>query len=99
MEFQMHLTKHMTTRMSQRNFSTHMVDAILNFGEWDARGDRQTLDARQHPELDESLTELRRKVKNMQQEIRDKERLRRKGRVIVVAKDDTLITVFQNYKH
>ena len=95
----MHLTKHMATRMSQRNFSTHMVDAILDLGDWDPRGDRQTLDARQHPELDESLTELRRALKAIQQEIRDKERLRRKGRVTVVAKDNSLITVYQNYKH
>jgi hypothetical protein len=95
----MHLTKHMTTRMSQRNFSTHMVDAILNLGEWDARGDRQTLDTRQHPEINESLTELRRVRKAIDQKIRGHERLLRKGRVTVVAKDDSLITVYQNYKH
>ncbi|TBW08063.1 hypothetical protein E0E52_09810 [Azotobacter chroococcum] len=92
----MHTTIHMKARMAQRSFTATMVDAILDTGTWNDRGDRLVMGQRQCRELDELLTEKRRKRKQLDQEVRDLERLRRKGRVTVVTKEGHLITVYRN---
>ena len=92
----MNTTQHMTIRMAQRNFSGAMVDAILGSGEWNARGDRLTMDERHHPDLDQLLTEKRRQHKQLEKEIRDLDRLRWRGRVTLVTVANSLITVYRN---
>lgn len=88
-------TRHMTERMAQRNFTPAMIDAILDMGDWNERGDRVIVDRRQYTELDQTITALRRYLKVKVRELNDLERLRKKGQAIVVAKDDSLITVFK----
>lgn len=85
----------MTERMAQRNFTPAMIDAILDMGDWNERGDRVIVDRRQYTELDQTITALRRYLKVKVRELNDLERLRKKGQAIVVAKDDSLITVFK----
>lgn len=92
----MHITHHMAERMTQRNFSSTMVSTVLAVGNWNARGDQLTLDKRHQADLDHLLTEARRKRKQLDKEIRDLDRLRRLGRVTVVTKEDSLITVYRN---
>ena len=92
----MHTTTHMAVRMAQRNFTLAMVDAILDTGDWNDRGDQLVMDQRQRQELDQLITEKRRKHKQLEKEVRDLERLRGKGRVTVVTKEGDLITVYQN---
>ena len=92
----MHTTTHMAVRMAQRNFTPAMVDAILDTGDWNDRGDQLVMDQRQRQELDQLITEKRRKHKQLEKEVRDLERLRGKGRVTVVTKEGDLITVYQN---
>lgn len=92
----MNFTSHMAARMVQRNFSSAMVDAILETAEWNARGDRLVLDHRQGPDLDQLIIEKRRTCRQMEKEVRELERLRSKGRVTVVARGDALVTVYRN---
>lgn len=94
----MHTTTHMQVRMAQRNFTPTMVDAILDTGDWNDRGDQLVMDQRQSPELDQRITETRRQYKRLGKELRDLERLRGKGRVTVVATEGQLITVYRNAK-
>jgi exoribonuclease R len=88
----------MQVRMVQRNFTLAMVDAILDTGDWNDRGDQLVMDQRQGPELDQLITEKRRKHKRLGKELRELERLRGKGRVTVVATEGQLITVYRNAK-
>lgn len=92
----MHITHHMAERMTQRNFSPRMVSAMLAVGSWNSRGDQLTLDKRHQADLDHLWTEARRARKQLDQEIRDLDRLRRRGRVTVVTEADSLITVYRN---
>lgn len=92
----MQTTKHMAARMTQRNFTQSMVDAILDTGEWNDRGDQLVMDRRQSHEIDELITEKRRQKKELEQEVRELDRLRRKGRTTVVVCGESLITVYQN---
>jgi len=94
----MHTTAHMAMRMTQRNFSSAMIDAILDTAEWNARGDRLVLDQRRGFDLYLLITEKRRAARQMSKEVRDLERLRRKGQVTVVAKGEALVTVYLNKK-
>jgi hypothetical protein len=92
----MQITNHMAARMMQRNFSFAMIDAVLDTAEWNARGDRLVLDQRQVPDLDQLITKKRRTCRQMEKEVRDLERLGRKGRVTVVAQGEALVTVYRN---
>lgn len=94
----MHTTTHMQVRMVQRNFTPAMVDAILDTGDWNDRGDQLVMDQRQRQELDQLITEKRRKHKQLEKELRDLERLRGKGRVTVVTTEGQLITIYRNAK-
>ena len=100
----MHITKHMAVRMAQRNFTPAMVDAILDTGGWNDRGDQLVLDQRQAPELSQIIMEKRRRSKELtkegkqlEKEARELERLlRRKGRATVVTAEGELITTYLN---
>jgi hypothetical protein len=91
-------TTHISVRMAQRGFTSVMVDAILDAGAWNNRGDQLVMNQRECRELEALLVEKRRQCKRLEQEVRDLERLRRKGRVTVVTKDGHLITVYRNAK-
>jgi hypothetical protein len=90
---------HMQSRMTQRSFTPAMVSAILDLGTSNTRGDRLLLDQRSDTELQDVITDKRRARRQLDREIRDLERLRKKGPVTVVTADDTLITVYRNTRN
>ncbi|WP_146149957.1 hypothetical protein [Caballeronia novacaledonica] len=82
--------------MNQRSFSPAMVSTILELGVMNDRGDRLTLDQRRASDLEEAIVEKRREHKRLEREIRDLERLRKKGPVTVVTQNELLITIYRN---
>ncbi|SPB14315.1 hypothetical protein NOV72_01565 [Caballeronia novacaledonica] len=92
----MQITLHMRSRMNQRSFSPAMVSTILELGVMNDRGDRLTLDQRRASDLEEAIVEKRREHKRLEREIRDLERLRKKGPVTVVTQNELLITIYRN---
>lgn len=81
-------TKHMEDRMRQRGISKEMVGAILELGEWNARGDRLELPKKAIGPL----------LQQKRDELKMLERLARRGGASVVVDGDTLITVYPNTK-
>lgn len=81
-------TKHMEDRMRQRGISDEMVGAILEVGEWNARGDRLELPKKAIGSL----------LQQKRDELKMLERLARRGGASVVVDGDTLITVYPNTK-
>ncbi len=81
-------TKHMEDRMRQRGISEEMVGAILELGEWNARGDRLELPKKAIGPL----------LQQKRDELKLLERLARRGGASVVVDGDTLITVYPNTK-
>jgi len=81
-------TKHMEDRMRQRCISDEMVGAILELGEWNARGDRLELPGK-------AIVPL---LQQKRDELKLLERLARRGGASLVLDGDTLITVYSNTK-
>ena len=79
----MQLTQHVRQRMSQRGVSRAMVDLVLDHGRVE-QNDRYVLDRR----------DASRRLEAMQQEIRLLKKVVDKGGVVVVAKEDALVTTF-----
>jgi|UniRef100_UPI004047ED2B hypothetical protein len=81
-------TRHMEDRMRQRGISDEMVGAILEVGEWNARGDRLELPKKAIGPL----------LQQKRDELKMLERLARRGGASVVVDGDTLITVYPKTK-
>jgi len=88
-------TQHMMTRMQQRSLPQETIDIILNFGEWNERGDRLTLSRR---ELDDLLQQKRRELKELGREVKEIERLHRRRGGTVVLDGEVLITAYDKSK-
>lgn len=79
----MNKTQHIETRMNQRGIKKEMIDLALDYGEID--GDRYTLTRK---ECQNRIAELRQQQKML-------EHAHKKGGIIVVMADDTVITAFR----
>lgn len=81
-------TAHLQDRMRQRGISEEMLGAILNLGDWNARGDRLVLQERAIAGL----------LKQKREELKMLERLARRGGASLVITGKTLVTVYSNTK-
>lgn len=88
-------TQHMMIRMQQRGLPQGTIDIILSFGEWNERGDQLTLGRR---DLEDLLHEKRRQLKEISREVKEIERLRRRGGGTVVIDGEVLITTYEKSK-
>lgn len=63
----MQTTSHAQARLRQRRISETQLEIVLEYGEWNARGDRLTLGAR---ELSNLLADRRQRLRKMERKLR-----------------------------
>lgn len=87
-------TQHMAQRMNQRNYTEPMINAILNLGQWNARGDKLIVDGRQENDIEQLIISIRRERKKLHKKMIALERLRQKKKSTLVIKNECLITIY-----
>lgn len=90
----MQMTKHIQERMNLRNFTLPMLEGILAFGEWNARGDQLRIQRAEGEVLQDHITEMRRVQRQLKRYMHHLERLKKKGSSTLVVVDSKLITVY-----
>lgn len=81
-------TKHMNDRMRQRNIRKEIVDAILNMGEFNRRGDKIQLSKKM---ILAELQQAREKINIL-------EKLSKRNGATIIVDNNTFITIYANTK-
>lgn len=90
----MNRTNHFQQRMSQRNFSEDMLSAILEFGDWNERGDQISVGRKRQAQVKELITELKREEHKIRKAVSDLERLMKREKATVVISNASLVTIY-----